>query len=53
MAFGILGALPGNRITVDRPECVDVSFPSFWRELDRLRAGFVSARRPAEVRADG
>lgn len=33
MAFGILAALPGNDITIDDPACVDVSFPSFWREL--------------------
>lgn len=36
MAFGILGTLPGNRITVDDPECVSVSFPNFWRELARV-----------------
>lgn len=34
MAFGILGALPGNEITVDHPECVGVSFPGFWTMLD-------------------
>lgn len=33
MAFGILAALPGNAIEIDDPACVDVSFPSFWREL--------------------
>jgi 3-phosphoshikimate 1-carboxyvinyltransferase len=27
MAFGVLGALPGNRIEIDDPACVDVSFP--------------------------
>jgi len=37
MAFGVLGALPGNEIVVDQPECVDVSFPTFWAELDRAR----------------
>jgi 3-phosphoshikimate 1-carboxyvinyltransferase len=36
MAFGILGALPGNRIVVDDPECVAVSFPTFWRDLKRV-----------------
>jgi 3-phosphoshikimate 1-carboxyvinyltransferase len=30
MAFGVLGALPGNRITVDDPDAADVSFPGFW-----------------------
>ena len=33
MAFGILAALPGNDIVLDDPACVEVSFPSFWREL--------------------
>ena len=30
MAFGVLGALPGNAITFDDPSCVLVSWPSFW-----------------------
>lgn len=33
MAFGVLGALPGNSIMVDDPGCVAVSYPSFWRDL--------------------
>jgi len=37
MAFGILGALPGNEIAVDDPACVGVSYPGFWDDLDRLR----------------
>jgi 3-phosphoshikimate 1-carboxyvinyltransferase len=36
MAFGILGALPGNRISIDTPQVVDVSFPGFWSTLERL-----------------
>jgi 3-phosphoshikimate 1-carboxyvinyltransferase len=36
MAFGILGALPGNAITIDDPECAIVSFPGFWEQLERL-----------------
>jgi len=35
MAFGILGAVPGNAITIDDPACVDVSFPGFWDTLAR------------------
>jgi len=35
MAFGILGAIPGNRITIDDPGCVSVSYPMFWRDLAR------------------
>jgi 3-phosphoshikimate 1-carboxyvinyltransferase len=33
MAFGVLAALPGNDIIIDDPECVDVSFPNFWHDL--------------------
>lgn len=38
MAFGVLGAIPGNRIEVDDPSCVSVSYPAFW---DDLRAAVV------------
>jgi 3-phosphoshikimate 1-carboxyvinyltransferase len=30
MAFGVLGALPGNEIDIDDRECAAVSFPGFW-----------------------
>jgi 3-phosphoshikimate 1-carboxyvinyltransferase len=33
MAFGVLGALPGNEIMVDDPDCCSVSFPDFWAQL--------------------
>jgi 3-phosphoshikimate 1-carboxyvinyltransferase len=36
MAFGVLGALPGNRIHVDDPACVGVSYPNFWEDLTRV-----------------
>jgi 3-phosphoshikimate 1-carboxyvinyltransferase len=36
MAFGVLGALPGNDIRVRGTACVDVSFPGFWEQLERL-----------------
>lgn len=36
MAFGILGALPGNEIVVDDPGCVSVSYPGFWADLERV-----------------
>jgi 5-enolpyruvylshikimate-3-phosphate synthase len=39
MAFGVLGALPGNDVRVRGRECVDVSFPGFWEQLDRLSRG--------------
>lgn len=35
MAFGVLGALPGNTIAVDDPDCVAVSYPQFWGDLAR------------------
>jgi 3-phosphoshikimate 1-carboxyvinyltransferase len=36
MAFGVLGAQPGNTIEVDHPEVVDVSFPGFWELVGGL-----------------
>lgn len=36
MAFGVLGALPGNDIRVRGREIVDVSFPGFWVRLAEL-----------------
>lgn len=38
MAFGILSAASGNRITVMNPECVAVSYPGFWEDLRRVAA---------------
>ena len=35
MAFGVLGAVPGNVITLDDPSCVAVSYPDFWDDLGR------------------
>lgn len=43
MAFGVLGAVPGNAIEVTGREAVRISFPSFWRTLDRVR-GELAAR---------
>ena len=39
MAFGVLGAQPGNAVEIDHPEVVDVSFPGFWELLRRLTRG--------------
>ena len=36
MAFGILGALPGNEIEIDDRECVAVSYPTFWSDLSEV-----------------
>jgi len=38
MAFGVLGALPGNRIEIDDPACVEISYPAFWADLERAIA---------------
>jgi 3-phosphoshikimate 1-carboxyvinyltransferase len=36
MSFGVLGALPGNRIEIDTPDVVDISYPTFWETLRSL-----------------
>ncbi|HET7550157.1 MAG TPA: 3-phosphoshikimate 1-carboxyvinyltransferase [Gemmatimonadaceae bacterium] len=36
MAFGVLGAIPGNDIEIDDPSCVSVSYPAFWDDLRRV-----------------
>jgi 3-phosphoshikimate 1-carboxyvinyltransferase len=36
MAFGILSAATGGRITILDPECVSVSYPGFWTDLRRI-----------------
>lgn len=38
MAFGVLGAAPGNDIEVDNPHASGVSFPGFWELLRELGA---------------
>jgi 3-phosphoshikimate 1-carboxyvinyltransferase len=38
MAFGILGALPGNEIEIDDRDCVAVSYPAFWHHLSAVTA---------------
>ncbi|HEX7051996.1 MAG TPA: 3-phosphoshikimate 1-carboxyvinyltransferase [Longimicrobiales bacterium] len=41
MAFGILGAVPGNDIRIDEPDVVAISFPDFWDLLGRTAAALV------------
>jgi 3-phosphoshikimate 1-carboxyvinyltransferase len=36
MAFGVLGAFPGNEIEIDDRECVAVSYPAFWTHLSMV-----------------
>ncbi|HWH52173.1 MAG TPA: 3-phosphoshikimate 1-carboxyvinyltransferase [Gemmatimonadaceae bacterium] len=38
MAFGVLGAAAGNDIEIDDRDCVAVSYPGFWRDLERVRS---------------
>ena len=38
MAFGVLGALPGNQIDIEGADVADVSFPGFWGMLEDLAA---------------
>jgi 3-phosphoshikimate 1-carboxyvinyltransferase len=38
MAFGVLSAATGNLIKILNPECVAVSYPSFWDDLQRVTA---------------
>jgi 3-phosphoshikimate 1-carboxyvinyltransferase len=33
MAFGVLGASAQAELQIDKPECVNVSYPDFWRDL--------------------
>ena len=39
MAFGVLGALPGNEVEIDDRECAAVSFPGFFDRLQELTGG--------------
>lgn len=36
MAFGVLSRLAGNEIAIDDRECVAVSYPGFWTDLERV-----------------
>jgi 3-phosphoshikimate 1-carboxyvinyltransferase len=38
MAFGVLGAVRGNRVEVKHPETVGVSYPGFWDDLKKAVA---------------
>ena len=37
MSFGILAQLPGNAIEIDDPDCVQVSYPRFWADLETMK----------------
>ena len=36
MAFGVIGAMSQNSVDVDDRECVAVSYPGFWKDLQSL-----------------
>lgn len=36
MAFGVLAALPGNEIGITGRDVVNISYPTFWKELERV-----------------
>ena len=38
MAFGVLGAITGNRVEVNDPQSVAVSYPGFWDDLEKAVA---------------
>jgi len=38
MAFGVLGAITGNRVEVKDPQSVAVSYPGFWDDLKKAVA---------------
>lgn len=37
MSFGVLAALRGNSIDIDNRDCVAVSYPRFWADLESIR----------------
>lgn len=62
MAFGVLGALPGNHIEIDDADVAGVSFPGFWELLEELGMGIPSSaggersaapHRPPVITLDG
>jgi 3-phosphoshikimate 1-carboxyvinyltransferase len=36
MAFGVIGAMSQNSVDIDDRECVAVSYPGFWKDLQTL-----------------
>lgn len=38
MAFGVLGRVDGHALEIDDPACVNVSYPTFWRDLEDATA---------------
>jgi 3-phosphoshikimate 1-carboxyvinyltransferase len=36
MAFAILGSVTFDGLHIGRPECVEVSYPEFWQDLEKF-----------------
>jgi cytidylate kinase len=47
MAFGVLGSVPGNAISIDDRSCVDVSFPGFWETLSNATSTDAASATPS------
>jgi len=45
MAFGVLGALPGNEIEIEGSDTASVSFPGFWEMLSQVKASLFGVTR--------
>ena len=37
MTFGIAGLIARGETHIQDADCVDISFPTFWQELEKLR----------------
>ncbi|MBT5440067.1 MAG: 3-phosphoshikimate 1-carboxyvinyltransferase, partial [Candidatus Marinimicrobia bacterium] len=37
MTFAIAGLISKEEIELDNPDCVSISFPKFYQELERLK----------------
>jgi hypothetical protein len=37
MTFAIAGLIARGETEIDNADCVDISFPTFWQDLERLR----------------
>jgi 3-phosphoshikimate 1-carboxyvinyltransferase len=36
MAFAVLGRAPGAQLELDDRRCVEISYPAFFRDLERV-----------------
>jgi 3-phosphoshikimate 1-carboxyvinyltransferase len=45
MAFAVAGLLADGVTEIEDAECVAISYPTFWRNLEELRGGCYSSSR--------